>query len=158
MDFFANSLANLNAVRFGFATRNTYGVCAGLCFANGLPRFAANGLGSRFATELSNAASFGAGFATVLSNAAVFGSCFATELSNAAFFGSRFATPFSNAASFGACFRLANRYTVGVRLLFATELGNAYWNFAALDFWNPYFSAYGSVARSTSARIAIATV
>ena len=144
MDFFANSLANLNAVRFGFATRNTYGVCAGLFFANGLPRFAANGLGSRFATELSNAASFGAGFATELSNAAVFGSCFATEL--------------SNAASFGACFRLANRYTVGVRLLFTTKLGNTYWNFAALDFWNPYFSAYGSVARCTSARIAIATV
>ena len=116
MDFFANSLANLNAVRFGFATRNTYGVCAGLFFANGLPRFAANGLGSRFATEL------------------------------------------SNAASFGACFRLANRYTVGVRLLFTTKLGNTYWNFAALDFWNPYFSAYGSVARCTSARIAIATV
>ncbi len=36
--------------------------------------------------------------------------------------------------------------------------GNTYWNFAALDFWNPYFSAYGSVARCTSARIAIATV
>ena len=130
MDFFANSLANFNAVRFGFAMRNTYGVCAGLWFANGLPRFAANGLGSRFATELSNAAVLG----------------------------SSFATPFSNAASFGACFRLANRYTVGVRLLFTTKLGNTYWNFAALDFWNPYFSAYGSVARCTSARIAIATV
>lgn len=153
-DFFANSLANFNTVCFGFAVRNTYGVVARFLLSYAFPRSAANGFGSLFATELTNAAFFGASFASPFSNAAVSSSLFATELGNAAVTSSCFALPLTNAASFGSLFGLANCNAVGVRLFNTLELGNTNRNFAALDFWNPNASADGSVARSTTAWIA----
>lgn len=153
-DFFANSLANSNAVSFVYTVRNTNGVVATSLLSFALPRSAANGFRSLFTSELANTALLGASFTSPLANAAALGALFASPLGDAAATSSFFASPFSNAAGSSSLLRLANGYAVSVRSLFTFELGYTNWNFAALDFRNPYTSAYRSAAWSTSAAIA----